>query len=63
MTPLLDKHLPERHPSLGQQDQVLRGDGGINGVTEGGLGELFLASSEQLPGPLDVFEGLQMRYP
>ncbi len=45
-------------PGLREQHEVLGGDGGIDGITERGLGELFLATGEQLPGALDVFEGL-----
>jgi SlyX protein len=58
VAPLVEEQLSERHPSLGQQNEILRGDGGVDGITERGLGELFLSSSEQLPSPLDVFEGL-----
>ena len=64
VAPLVEEQLPKRHPSLGQKNEVLRGDGGIDGITERGLGELFLASSKQLPSPLDVFEGLHAKgYP
>lgn len=60
---LLEHQLPERHAGLSEQHEALGGNGGVNGITESGLGELFLAAGEQLPGALDVFEGLHMRYP
>jgi SlyX protein len=59
LMPALPVHqLPERHAGLGEQHQVLGGHGGINGITESGLGELVLAAGEQLPRALHVFEGL-----
>lgn len=62
--PALPEHqLPERHTSLSEQHETLGGNSGINGITESGLGELFLATSEQLSGTLHVFEGLHLRYP
>ena len=71
LLPALPEHqLPERHAGLRQQHEVLGGHGGINGITESGLGELVLAAGEQLTGALHVFEGVHrgtcaggMRYP
>lgn len=60
---LLEHQLPERHPGLSEQHEALGGNSGVNGITESGLGELFLAAREQLPSALHVFEGLHMRYP
>jgi len=58
MAALAEHQLRERHPGLGEQHEILGGNGLINGITERGLGKLFLATGEQLPGALDVFEGL-----
>ncbi len=58
MASLLEHHLPECHPSPSQQHEILGSDGGVDGIAESGLGELFLPTGEQLLGALDVFEGL-----
>lgn len=51
---LLEEELPERESGLGEQDDVLRGDGGVDGVAERGLGHLGLVPGEELSSPLEV---------
>ena len=55
---LLEEQLSQGEPGLGEEDQVLRRHGGINGVTQRGLRELRLPPPEQLTGALQVFEGI-----
>jgi len=55
---LLEHQLSERHAGLGEEHEVLGGNGGVDGVTERGLRELVLAAGEQLSCALHVFEGL-----
>lgn len=55
VAPLLEEQLPEREAGTGEPDEVLGGDGGVDGVAEGGLGHLGLASVEKLAGALEVF--------
>lgn len=51
---LLEEELSQGEPGLGEQDDVLRGEGGVNGVAEGGLGHLGLAAGEEVASPQEV---------
>ncbi|GEL74784.1 hypothetical protein MVI01_65680 [Myxococcus virescens] len=51
----MEEQLPQSEASPRQQDDVLGGDSGINGVAESGLGHLGLVPGEQLTSTLNVF--------
>ncbi len=51
---LADQQLTESHTGASEHDQILGLDGGIDGIAQGGLGELGAAASEELTGALEV---------
>lgn len=55
VTLLLKQELAQGEAGPGEQDDVLGADGGINGITERGLGHFRLVPSKKLTGTLDVF--------
>jgi SlyX protein len=58
---LLGQEGAERHAGTGEEDEILGLHGGVEGIAEGGLGELGPAALEQLTGALEVAEGIHGR--
>ncbi len=55
---LIGQERAERHAGPGEQHEILGAHGGVDGVAQGGLGELGPAALEELTGALEVAEGI-----
>ena len=56
--PLLRQEGAERHAGAGEEDEILGVHGGIDGIAQGGLGQLGPVPREELLGALQVAKGI-----
>lgn len=63
LAPLIGEQLPQGHASAGEHHQVLGPHGGINGITQSGLGELWPTPLEELVGALEVARNIHGNTP